>query len=134
MTSAIANCNACNKELTSKNYRRFVCLPGSVLLCDPCKRKRDMREECKGEHRVIGTSCIDCGWELKIMNLYIPPGKKLGEGFEEELRPFLPEGTRIALITDSEVPTINEVGFRLDMHDKLYLTTQMVNGLLDGSP
>ena len=90
-----------------------------------------MNEQCKDGHTILGLSCTVCGWNMKLLNLYVPEGKVISDSFESELREYLPEGTRIVLVEAAEVPTLNEVGFSLPMHDKLYLTTQFVDGLRD---
>lgn len=86
---------------------------------------------CENECKIVGFNCINCGWEMKLLNLYIPSGKKEASDFREELMKFIPEDTQVITVEGHEICTLNEVGFSMDMHDKLRLTTLLVNGLAD---
>ena len=88
-------------------------------------------EQCKDGCTILGLTCTVCGKTLRLLNIYVPKDKVPSEAFIEELSTFLSEGTRITLIPDQEVATLCEVGFDLDMHDKLYLSTQLVESLED---
>ncbi len=81
------------------------------------------------ECNVIGTECIECGWRMKILNLYVEDERVPSREFFGAACAHVPSGTSIQLIRNHGATTLCEVGFDLEPETKLRLSTYLAGSL-----
>lgn len=70
-------------------------------------------------------------FDFKRLNLYIPKGKKINDEFISDVEECLPLDIKVHKVENSEVASLNELGFTLDPLFKLSLTKVFIEKLED---
>ncbi len=82
------------------------------------------RKQRKCSHEVIGQHCVKCGWEMRILNIYHPPGAALPPKFYSDLESIIEPGTMVQMVPNEDGEKslrFGSVGFDLSSEHFIFL-------------
>ena len=88
---------------------------------------RIAKRQARCAHMVMGTSCTLCGWEFRMLNVYVPLGMCLSEQASALIASRLEPGVQIVTVPEEGRVSFDfsPVGFDLAKEDFLFLKTQL---------